>query len=58
MFNRMEAVGLWGESDRTLHAALAKDGLAHVRDMNAAPLREFCKRAFAAAKEAVANSED
>ncbi len=58
LFNRMEAVGLWGESDRTLHAALAKDGLSHVRDMNAAPLREFCKRAFAAAKEAVANSED
>ncbi len=58
LFHRMEAVGLWGEADRTLHAVLAKDGLEHVGDMKAAGLREFCKRAFAAAKEAVANSED
>ncbi len=58
LFNRMEAVGLWGESDRTLHAVLAKDGLEHVGDLKAAGLREFCKRAFAAAREAVANSEE
>ncbi len=58
LFRRMEVTGLWGEADRTLHAVLAKDGLQHVGDMRAAELKDFCARAWAAAREAVANSED
>ena len=57
LFRRMEAVGLWGEADRTLHAALAKAGVGHVRDLRAAELRSFCVRAWDAAKTAVSEAD-